>query len=51
ILAGIPEALINPSNKANTGKEDDVSLEEQESWSVILEKDLPEDDPEDITYE
>ncbi|XP_074933768.1 uncharacterized protein LOC142049734 [Phalacrocorax aristotelis] len=48
---GIPEALINPSNKANTGKEEDVSLEEQESWSVILEKDLPEDDSEDITYE
>ncbi|KFO09123.1 hypothetical protein N312_13434, partial [Balearica regulorum gibbericeps] len=47
----IREALINPSNKANKRKRDDVSLEEQESWLVILEKDLPEDDSEDLTYE
>ncbi|KAK4808028.1 hypothetical protein QYF61_017048 [Mycteria americana] len=46
----IREALINPSNKANKRKRDDVALEEQESWLVILERDLPEDDSEDITY-
>ncbi|XP_050766629.1 uncharacterized protein LOC127025613 [Gymnogyps californianus] len=47
----ILEALINPSNKANKRKRDDVALEEQESWLVVLERDLPEDDSEDITYE
>ncbi|XP_040983753.1 uncharacterized protein LOC121233699 [Aquila chrysaetos chrysaetos] len=47
----IREALINPSNKANKRKRDDVALEEQESWLVVLERDLPEDDPEDMTYE
>ncbi|GAB0200551.1 hypothetical protein GRJ2_002520600 [Grus japonensis] len=47
----IREALINPSNKANKRKRDDVSLEEQDSWLVILERDLPEDDSEDLTYE
>ncbi|XP_042750424.1 uncharacterized protein LOC122193628 [Lagopus leucura] len=47
----IREALINPSSKANKRKRDDVALEEQESWVVVLEKDLPEDDPEDLSYE
>ncbi|XP_010114165.1 PREDICTED: uncharacterized protein LOC104476154, partial [Chlamydotis macqueenii] len=47
----IREALINPSNKANKRKRDDVALEEQESWLVVLERDLPEDDSEDVTYE
>lgn len=28
-----------------------MALEEQESWVVVLEKDLPEDDPEDLSYE
>uniref|UniRef100_A0A8C9FC84 Uncharacterized protein n=1 Tax=Pavo cristatus TaxID=9049 RepID=A0A8C9FC84_PAVCR len=47
----VREALINPSSKANKRKRDDVALEEQESWVVVLEKDLPEDDPEDLSYE
>ncbi|KGL74816.1 hypothetical protein N309_07270, partial [Tinamus guttatus] len=47
----IREALINPSNKGNKRKRDDVALEEQESWVVVLEKDLLEDDSEDVTYE
>ncbi|XP_013051714.1 uncharacterized protein [Anser cygnoides] len=47
----IREALINPSSKANKRKRDDVALEEQVSWVVVLERDLPEDDPEDVTYE
>ncbi|KFV74084.1 hypothetical protein N308_15659, partial [Struthio camelus australis] len=49
--AEIRETLINPSSKANKRKRDDVALEEQESWVVVLEKDLPEDDSEDVTYE
>ncbi|KFV48847.1 hypothetical protein N328_01216, partial [Gavia stellata] len=51
IRAEIREALINPSHKANKRKRDDVALEEQESWFVVLERDLPEDDSEDIPYE
>lgn len=51
IPAEIREALINPSSKANKRKRDDVALEEQVSWVVVLERDLPEDDPEDVTYE
>ncbi|KFQ94362.1 hypothetical protein Y956_16371, partial [Nipponia nippon] len=51
IPAEIREALINPSSKANKRKRDDVALEEQESWLVVLERDLPEDDPEDTVYE
>ncbi|KFQ65510.1 hypothetical protein N335_12113, partial [Phaethon lepturus] len=47
----IREALINPSNKANKRKWDDISLEEQESSLTVLERDLPEDDSEDLTYE
>ncbi|XP_032567591.1 uncharacterized protein LOC116798987 [Chiroxiphia lanceolata] len=47
----ILEAPINPSSKASKRKRDDVALEEQESWFVVLEKDLPEDDSEDLTYE
>ncbi|KAJ7418666.1 hypothetical protein BTVI_28035 [Pitangus sulphuratus] len=47
----ILEALINPFNKASKRKRDDVALEEQESWFVVLERDLPEDDSEDLTYE
>ncbi|XP_053906015.1 uncharacterized protein LOC128849239 isoform X2 [Cuculus canorus] len=47
----ILEALINPCSKANKRKRDDVALEEQESWLVLLERDLPEDDSEDSTYE
>ncbi|KFP20446.1 hypothetical protein Z169_10176, partial [Egretta garzetta] len=47
----IREALINPFNKANKRKRDDVALEEQESWLVVLERDLPENDSDDLTYE
>ncbi|XP_064493588.1 uncharacterized protein LOC135403454 [Pseudopipra pipra] len=47
----ILEAPINPSSKASKRKRDDVALEEQESWFVVLERDLPEDDSEDLTYE
>ncbi|KFQ33976.1 hypothetical protein N331_03896, partial [Merops nubicus] len=51
IPAEIREALINPFNKANKRKRDDVALEEQESWLVVLERELLEDDSEDPTYE
>ncbi|KAI6072225.1 Ww domain-binding protein 11-like protein [Aix galericulata] len=47
----IREALINSSSKANKRKQDDVALEEQVSWVVVLEGDLLEDDHEDVTYE
>ncbi|OXB70865.1 UNVERIFIED_CONTAM: hypothetical protein H355_010560 [Colinus virginianus] len=47
----VREALIHPSSKTNKRKRDDVAMEEQESWVVVLEKDLPEDDPEDLSYE
>ncbi|PKU29057.1 ww domain-binding protein 11-like protein [Limosa lapponica baueri] len=45
------EALTSSSKKANKRKRDDVALEEQESLLVVLERDLPEDDPDDLTYE
>lgn len=51
IPAEIREARINPSSKANKRKRDDVALEEQVSWVEVLEGDLLEDDPEDVTYE
>ncbi|KFV12989.1 hypothetical protein N339_06536, partial [Pterocles gutturalis] len=51
IPAEIREALISPHHKANKRKWDELSLEEQESWLVVLERDLPEDDSEDVTYE
>lgn len=28
-----------------------MDLEQQEPWFVVLERDLPEDDPEDVSYE
>ncbi|KFZ54319.1 hypothetical protein N321_05285, partial [Antrostomus carolinensis] len=51
IPAEIREALINPSTKGNKRKRDDIALEEHESWLVVLERELPEDDCEDLTYE
>ncbi|KFP27778.1 hypothetical protein N325_09868, partial [Colius striatus] len=50
IPAEIREAPVDPSNKANKRKRDDVALEEQESWLVFLERDLPEDESDDLTY-
>ncbi|KAJ7422545.1 hypothetical protein WISP_37416 [Willisornis vidua] len=47
----ILEALVNPFSKASKRKRDDVALEEQESWFEVLERDLPEDDSGDSTYE
>ncbi|XP_068029862.1 uncharacterized protein [Anomalospiza imberbis] len=47
----IREAPINPASKASKRKRDDVALEQQESWFVVLERDLPEDDSEDVSYE
>ncbi|CAN8201566.1 unnamed protein product [Coccothraustes coccothraustes] len=47
----IREAPINPASKASKRKRDDVALEQQESWFVVLERDFPEDDPEDLSYE
>ncbi|XP_064590347.1 uncharacterized protein LOC135458860 isoform X2 [Zonotrichia leucophrys gambelii] len=47
----IQEAPINPTSKASKRKRDDVALEQQESWFEVLERDLPEDDPEDFSYE
>ncbi|KAL9824242.1 uncharacterized protein GJ701_015356 [Geothlypis trichas] len=44
----IREAPINPASKR---KRDDVTLEQQESWFQVLERDLPEDDPDDVSYE
>ncbi|KFQ53750.1 hypothetical protein N333_02154, partial [Nestor notabilis] len=50
IPAEIQEALINSSNKANKRKRDDVDQEEEESLLAELERDLLEDDSEDLTY-
>uniref|UniRef100_A0A803W8J0 Uncharacterized protein n=1 Tax=Ficedula albicollis TaxID=59894 RepID=A0A803W8J0_FICAL len=47
----IREAPIHPDSKASKRKRDDVALEQQESWLVVLERDWPEDDSEDLTYE
>ncbi|XP_053821834.1 uncharacterized protein LOC128800572 [Vidua chalybeata] len=47
----IREAPVNPASKASKRKRDDVALEQQESWFVVLERDLPEDDSEDVSYE
>ncbi|XP_017594584.1 PREDICTED: uncharacterized protein LOC103620711 [Corvus brachyrhynchos] len=47
----IREALISPASKASKRKRDDVALEKQESCLVVLERDFPEDDSEDRTYE
>ncbi|XP_054038306.1 uncharacterized protein LOC128900811 [Rissa tridactyla] len=47
----IREGGISPSKKANKRKRDDVALEEQESLLVVLERDLPEHDSDDPTYE
>ncbi|KAM7025696.1 uncharacterized protein M8220_016519 [Acridotheres tristis] len=47
----IREAPINPASKASKRKRDDVALEQQESWFVVLERDWPEEDSEDLTYE
>ncbi|OWK56322.1 hypothetical protein RLOC_00006616, partial [Lonchura striata] len=46
----IQEAPINPASKSSKRKRDDVDLEQQEPWFVVLERDLPEDDPEDVSY-
>ncbi|XP_061322633.1 uncharacterized protein LOC133276126 [Pezoporus flaviventris] len=45
----IQEALIN-SNKASKRKRDDLDREEEESLLVELERDLLEDDSDDLTY-
>ncbi|KAL2295006.1 hypothetical protein Nmel_018150 [Mimus melanotis] len=47
----VREAPINPASKASKRKRDDVALEQQESWFVVLERDWPEEDSEDPTYE
>nr|XP_041566925.1 uncharacterized protein LOC115490886 [Taeniopygia guttata] len=47
----IQEAPVNPASKASKRKRDDVDLEQQEPWFVVLKRDLPEDDPEDVSYE
>ncbi|XP_033926820.1 WW domain-binding protein 11-like [Melopsittacus undulatus] len=46
----IQEALINSSNKANKRKWDDLGWEEEDSLLLELERDLLEDDSEDLTY-
>ncbi|XP_056368317.1 uncharacterized protein LOC130264290 [Oenanthe melanoleuca] len=47
----IREAPINPDSKGSKRKRDDVALEQHESWLVVLERDWPEEDSEDPTYE
>ncbi|KAF2986558.1 hypothetical protein EK904_011460, partial [Melospiza melodia maxima] len=42
---------MSKASKASKRKRDDVALEQQESWIEVLERDLPEDDPEDFSYE
>ncbi|XP_065434737.1 uncharacterized protein LOC101930779 isoform X2 [Chrysemys picta bellii] len=54
--SGIPEEIqkspVRPSGKGSKRKQDDVALEEQQSWVEILQQELPEDDEaEDSTYE
>ncbi|XP_030365618.1 uncharacterized protein LOC115618319 [Strigops habroptila] len=50
VLNEIQEGLINSSNKPNKRKWDDIDQEEEESLLVELERDLLEDDSEDLTY-
>ncbi|XP_030396667.1 uncharacterized protein LOC115638813 [Gopherus evgoodei] len=52
----IPEEIqkspVKPSGKGSKRKQDDVALEEQQSWVEILQQELPEEDEaEDSTYE
>ncbi|XP_044854170.1 uncharacterized protein LOC123355684 isoform X1 [Mauremys mutica] len=54
--SGIPEEIqkspVKPSGKGSKRKQDDVALEEQQSWVEILQQELPEEDEaEDSTYE
>ncbi|XP_038240071.1 uncharacterized protein LOC119848385 isoform X5 [Dermochelys coriacea] len=54
--SGIPEEIqkspVKPSGKGSKRKQDDVALEEHQSWVEILQQELPEDDEaEDSTYE
>ncbi|XP_043391990.1 uncharacterized protein LOC102945006 isoform X2 [Chelonia mydas] len=52
----IPEEIrkspVKPSGKGSKRKQDDVALEEHQSWVEILQQELPEEDEaEDSTYE
>ncbi|XP_019412612.1 PREDICTED: uncharacterized protein LOC109324932 isoform X2 [Crocodylus porosus] len=52
----IPEEIrktpVKPCGKGNKRKQDDVALEDQQSWVEVLHEELPEgDDPDDATYE
>ncbi|CAM4712677.1 unnamed protein product [Caretta caretta] len=54
--SGIPEEIqkspVKPSGKGSKRKQDDVALEEHQSWVEILQQELPEEDEaEDPTYE
>ncbi|XP_074834021.1 uncharacterized protein LOC142002088 [Carettochelys insculpta] len=53
---GVPEEIqkspVRPSGKGSKRKQDDVALEEQQSWVEVLQEELPdEDETEDSTYE
>ncbi|XP_019368892.1 PREDICTED: uncharacterized protein LOC109294837 isoform X2 [Gavialis gangeticus] len=52
----IPEEIrktpVKPCGKGSKRKQDDVALEDQQSWVEVLHEELPEgDDPNDATYE
>ncbi|KAG6934814.1 hypothetical protein G0U57_016225, partial [Chelydra serpentina] len=54
--SGVPEEIqkspVKPSGKGSKRKQDDVALEEHQSWVEVLQQELPEEDEaEDSTYE
>lgn len=52
IFAEIRKTPVKPCGKGSKRKQDDVALEDQQSWVEVLQEELPEqDDPNDATYE
>ncbi|XP_019345455.2 uncharacterized protein LOC102569169 isoform X2 [Alligator mississippiensis] len=48
----IRKTPVKPCGKGSKRKQDDVALEDQQSWVEVLQEELPEqDDPNDATYE
>ncbi|XP_029466829.1 proline-, glutamic acid- and leucine-rich protein 1-like isoform X2 [Rhinatrema bivittatum] len=47
----VKQSPLNPWGKGCKRKQEDVDLEEQQSWIEALEEDLPEEDEADTTYE
>ncbi|XP_030075198.1 uncharacterized protein LOC115480566 isoform X2 [Microcaecilia unicolor] len=47
----VKKSPLKPLGKGSKRKQDDVDLEEQQSWIEALEEDLLDEDDEDTTYE